>query len=84
MLRVEGTFTLYIMVLTLDGNSEHVAHVGCKTGFVLFFLKFAVNVDPNECLKQIKVPITLNACAPISELPSNVRYTMDLVEFYGA
>ena len=72
------------MVLILDGNSKHVGHVGCKTCFVLFFLKFAVNVDPNECLKQVKVPITLNACAPNSELPSNIRYTMVLVEFYGA
>ena len=32
--------------------------------------KFATYVDLNKCLKQIKLPISLRTCAPITELPS--------------
>ena len=31
---------------------------------------FLPPVDLNNCLKQIKLPISLHACAPISQLPS--------------
>ena len=52
------------MVIISDGNSENGAHVRRKkvvvlvTGFCL-----------NKCLKQIKFPISLLSCAPLSDLP---------------
>ena len=34
-------------------------------------LKLATAVDINECLKPIKLPMSLHTCAPLSKLPSN-------------
>ena len=43
------------IVLTLDGISEHVAHVPWIKGL---FWKYAAWVNLNKCLKQIKLPIS--------------------------
>ena len=34
--------------------------------------RFATNLDLSKCLKQIKLPISLHARTPISELPSDI------------
>ena len=34
--------------------------------------RFGTAVDPNKCLKQIKLPRSLHTWAPISDLPSNI------------
>ena len=47
----------------LDGNSEHVMHVRKKTGMIKLNLKFAPAVDLVKCLKQIKLPISIQTCA---------------------
>ena len=63
------------MVLSLDGNSEHVAHVSRKTG--IFENKFQIYkyaVDVNKCLELSKLAISLHMCAPTSVLPANVQY----------
>ena len=36
---------------------------------------FETAVDLNNCLKQIKVPISIHTCAFISDLPSNLSIT---------
>ena len=36
-------------------------------------IRFATALDPNKCLKQIKLPISLHTCVPISKLPSTIR-----------
>ena len=40
----------------------------CKV-FSDFFFKFATAVDKTKCLEQIKLPISIHACATISDLP---------------
>ena len=42
--------------------------------------KFATDVVLNKRLKQIKLPILLNTCAPISELTSNISTMFNQVE----
>ena len=37
------------------------------------FFFFAIAIDLNNHLKQVKLPISLYTCAPISWLPSNIR-----------
>ena len=44
------------------------------------YLKIVTSVDLNKCL-QVKMPLALHSCVPISELPSNTS-TMDLVISY--
>ena len=34
--------------------------------------KFAIALDVNKCIKQIKFPISAHACTPISELPPHI------------
>ena len=55
-----------LVVLTLDGNSKHVAHV----------IRFVTAVDLVKCLEQIKDQSWLLTCASISDLPS-YRSTLD-------
>ena len=58
------------MVLILDGNSKlhtHVSFVEKKKN------RFVTALDHDQCLEQIRSPGSLHTCAPISELPSNVR-----------
>ena len=59
-----------IAILVLDGNADHVAHVWRESVFFIFI--FAIAVDLNKCLKQVKLPISLYTCTHISELPSNL------------
>ena len=59
------------MVLTLDGNSDHVAHARRKIGlFGEKKLRFVFALDLIKCLKEIEEQRSLLKCAPISELPS--------------
>ena len=43
-----------------------------KYVFLKIKFKFATTVDVNKCLTQIKLPISLYKCAPISKLPSHI------------
>ena len=52
-----------IQKFILDGNSEHVAHVCGKTGSF-----------ENKCQRSDSGSISLCTCAPISELPSIMKY----------
>ena len=45
-------------------------------------LKCPLNPDQNKCPKQVKSPILLHTCAPLSELPSNIS-AMDPDYFGG-
>ena len=59
------------MVLILDGNSAHVAHIWSKVG--LFWRKkigFDESFDVTKCLQQIEIP----------DLPSNKRTMVDTTE----
>ena len=58
------------MVLIPDGNSEHGAHmrINRSTGLYKTNFQFATALDLKKCLKQIKIPISLHTCAPMSEL----------------
>ena len=40
--------------------------------FLKMIFRFVTAFDLKEGLKQIKLMILLNSCAPISELPSNI------------
>ena len=42
-----------------------------------YHFKFATSVDLNEYLAEIKLPISLYTCAPISELPYNISSTIN-------
>ena len=62
MVMVNGTYIL-------DGNSEHVAHVGRKIGlFGEKEIKFLTALELIKCLKQIKLQRLFLRCAPISVL----------------
>ena len=53
-------------------------------GFFLQFLSIqtnALNKSNNKCHKQIKLPISLCTCAPISELPSKYTYHEVSIQF---
>ena len=39
-----------------------------------YHLNYVTSVEPNKCLKQIKIPSSLYSGATISELPSNKKY----------
>ena len=58
------------MELIID-NSKHVEND----------FRFATAVDPNKCLKKIKLPISLYKCARMSWLPSNIS-TMIFTDIY--
>ena len=60
------------MVRILDGNLERVAHASKGKGVFLKINVFENVVDPNNCIKQKKIPISLKKFAPIFELPSNI------------
>ena len=60
-------------MVILDGNSGHVTHMFKEIR--VFKTIFATADELDKCLKLIKLPILLNLCAPISELPYN-RSTM--------
>ena len=67
------------MVLILNGNREHVAHVWSKIGLIWKRnVKFKAAVDLNYW--QIKLPIPLFTCPPFSELPSNSIKSIKLIE----
>ena len=59
------------IVLIVDGNSGHVAHARRTTCF-FNHLKFKTAVSLNKCLRQIKLPISLNTCAYFSDLLTNI------------
>ena len=59
------------MVLTLDGSSEHVAHLLRKCFFAKG-IKFDSAVNVRKWIKQIKLPNKLNTCASYYELPFNI------------
>ena len=61
-----------LMVLVLDGNSEHEAHARWKIGLFGFKKKnrFVTALKLIRCLKHIKYRRLLLICAPFSELPS--------------
>ena len=45
--------------------------------------KFVTTVDQKNCLKQIKLPVSLfHTCIPISELPSNIM-TMPFIKDFS-
>ena len=61
------------MVLTLDGNSEHVAHAWKKWVFPKRHkIRFVTTLNLIKCLKHIKKQRLRLTCAPISDLPSNI------------
>ena len=63
---------LGIMVLKLDGNSEHSANVLRKEfSYLEKKLRFVTALHLNKCLKQIKYPRSLCTCAPIFGSPPN-------------
>ena len=68
----------YSTVFILDGNSEKVAYVWNKTGLSEIIIEIATDLDLRNCLKQIKLPISLNTCAPFPVLPPNMDYTTKL------
>ena len=43
----------------------------CQEKQKLYF-KIATTVNVNNCLKQIRLSLSLCSCAPISELPTNI------------
>ena len=45
--------------------------------------RFAVVVDLNKCLNQIKLPILLDTCAPFPELPLNISTMSDSICHLG-
>ena len=47
-----------------------------------YFLHMVTAMDLNKCLKQIKLPVLLNSCVPISELPSNIRRMVPTLYLY--
>ena len=46
-----------VMLIILDGNSEHVAHLCRKKGLFLNNIKFVTSVDLNKGLKQILIKL---------------------------
>ena len=53
-------FSAHFMVLILDGSSAYVANVRIKQ-------KKNIDdcaLDVNQCLKQIKLPVSVHKCAP--------------------
>ena len=58
----------FILVIIIDGNSEHVAHVWRKT----YLVEEKNAVDLKKLLIQIRLPIFLYTCAPISNKPSHI------------
>ena len=55
---------------TYDGKYSIVQICGVK------YYIFVTSLDLNKCLKEIILPISLDTCAPISELPSYISTTM--------
>ena len=55
-----------VKVLIWNGRSKNVAQVWRKTWI---FFKFAIAVERNKWLKQIKLPVSLHTCATFFELP---------------
>ena len=66
-------WTIGVMVLILDGNSEHVAQASMQKVFSEKKIRF------NEMLLAHKKTENVLTCAPISELPSH-RSTMIRVD----
>ena len=61
------------MVLILDDNSEHVAHVWSKQVFSEKKIGYDDSFDVTKCHQQIKIPDLLHICAYGKEQPSNSK-----------
>ena len=67
------------MALVLDGNSEQLAHLYKKQALS----KFGNALDLIECLRQIKIRISLFTRALISELRYNIfKYQAHNIIFF--
>ena len=61
------------MVLISDGVTQNTLRTSKGEWVcVKINLKFAIALDLNKCLDQVKLPISLNTVASISELPSDI------------
>ena len=61
------------MVHILDGNPEDVEHV-VENRSILKKSQFVTALDLNKCLRQIKTPTSLHACAPFFWVTIKYKY----------
>ena len=65
------------MVLTLDGNSEHVKQATRKIGLLgEEKIQFVTALDLTDALNTFQMKRLLLTCAPISGLPSDISVTI--------
>ena len=64
------------MLLILDGNSKHSAHISSKSGISIFLGNLFTSKESSNSIYLRKRPILFHTCAICAELPSYIMSTM--------